>query len=251
MSYSALIVDDEPDAVSTALLLLDRYFPDLISPKYTARSVNEATNIIDNHLPEIVFLDINLSGGTGFNVLENVKDADFGIVFMSSHNDYASQAFQASAVHYLKKPYADEDFIEAVHRAINKKEHKHSDKIQKLLESMRADKPVYIPIQTSDVIQYVPLSDVVYFESDMRYCEIYLISGQKKLLSKNLKYYTDLLQYADFFLIERSQLVNMHCVVKLHRHTPSVEMSNGHTLKISRDKKKAFIDALEKLRPLL
>jgi two-component system LytT family response regulator len=148
--YKAVIVDDELDAIESVKLLLNENFPN-IEIAGTAQSVTQALEIIPEVLPDIVFLDIEMPDGKGFDVLEHIQNRNFSVIFITAYNQYAIKAFKFSATDYILKPIDIDDFIKAVEKAVKNVSLTNNveDKINVLLENINGNKPEKIAISTA------------------------------------------------------------------------------------------------------
>ncbi len=247
MGYTAVIVDDELKAASLIQDYLKDFFSDEITETYIAQTVLDAVNLIRKHKPKIVFLDIVLRGGTGFDIVEMLKDQDLNIIFFSAHNQYAIKAFRVSAVDYLLKPVDIDVFKEAVNRVLNKEAEK-SD-YTPLITNIKAGRPIVIGLASADQIRYVDISDIIRFESDGRYTDVYLSDSTKEKVSKGLIHYDELLNENDFFRTTRSHLINISYVDRfLKSNGGEIMLKDGSIVPIARNKKEAFFSAIDHMR---
>ncbi len=247
MSYSALIVDDEKNATIIVRDLLLNLFPNKFSKIDFAYSKDQAVHFLKGETPDIVFLDIVISGGTGFMVLEELKDKNLNVIFISAYSDYAVKAFEVSAFHYLLKPIIESNFTVAVNRVFDKKLAPINYK--PLLANINAKKPVILAIPDGDETHIIPISDIVRFESDNRYCTIFLSDNSNFLTNRTIGSYSELLESSHFFQTNRSNLINLKQVKLISRGKKSVTLKNGNVVQIAREKITALVEAIENLPP--
>lgn len=175
----------------------------------TAKSVVEAAKLLRKKQAEILFLDIMLGDGTGFDILEIFPNLTSKIIFVTASDAHAIKAFKFSAIDYILKPYSDADLEIAIHKA---KSQIQPDKAQ--LEVLQqtvtspTNKPEKISLNTSDKIIVVQISDIIRCKSDNNYTTFYFKDGSKLLVSKTLKHFADLLKEVDFIRVHQSHLIN-------------------------------------------
>jgi len=191
----------------------------------------------------LVFMDINLSDGSGFSVLEGVENLNFKVIFVTAYDQYAIKAFNYSAIGYVLKPIDLEDLRSAIDRGKIKSETEESSAIKALLENFsKKEKDRKIAIPERDGITFVNVNEIVRCQSDNNYTEIHLKSGQKILVSKPLKKYEELLPEDIFFRIHQSHLVNLNEVARfLKEEGGYLIMNDGTQLEISRRKKEELL----------
>jgi two-component system LytT family response regulator len=239
----AVIIDDEPDAVKFIDSLVTEYC-DEVEVVGTANSAKEGVDIIRSTAPELVFLDVQMPHGTGFDLLSSFTEKSFDVIFITAYNHYAIQAIKFSAVDYILKPININEFIEAVNKVKEKRlsnEYQNLD-YQALLENIKAPKPSKLAIPTAEGIEYLSTSDIIRLEADRSYSWFYMSGGNKHLVSRNLKEYQELLSDMNFFRPHNSHLINLEHVHKFIRHEGGyIEMSDGSTVPISRGKRDLFL----------
>ena len=244
-----IIVDDEHDAVDFIKSIVEEFCPDL-EIVGTAHSVPEAEVIIKEKTPDLVFLDVEMPHGNGFDLLEKISEKTFEVIFITAFNHYAIQAIKFSAVDYILKPINIEEFVESVDRVKNSIGAKKNriNSFSALLENIKSAKPGKLAIPTSDGMEYLNTEKIIRIQADRSYSWFYLEGGIKHLVSKNLKEYQELLNDRSFFRSHNSHLVNLEHVRKFIRHGGgSIEMSDGSKVAVSRSKKDLFLNEMSKL----
>jgi len=243
MNLKAIIVDDEHDAVSFISSIISEYC-DNIDVIGTANSAKEGIKIIRDQVPDIVFLDVEMPHGSGFDLLANFPRKTFDVIFITAFNHYAIKAIKFSAVDYILKPININEFLEAVKKVeesrVNKLNTDHN--FEALFENLRSNLPSKLAIPTSDGMEYLNTKEIIRIEADRSYSRFFLNDGRKYLVSRNLKEYQELLSDRNFFRTHNSHLINLDHVKKYYRHDGGyVEMIDGSTVAISRNKKDLFL----------
>jgi two-component system LytT family response regulator len=248
-ALKTLIVDDEPDAVNFIHSIITEYCPKL-EVIGSANSVKEAETIINEKKPELVFLDVEMPHGSGFDLLVQFPKKSFDVIFITAFNHYAIRAIKFSAVDYILKPININEFIEAVEKVIEKRTSvdERNENYGALLENIRSAMPSKLAIPTFDGMEYLNTKEIIRIEADRSYCWFYLSDKRKILVSKNLKEYQELLNDRRFFRTHNSHLINLDYVKKYIRHEGgAVEMTDGSQVPISRTKRDLFLMHMTKL----
>lgn len=248
--YRIVIVDDEKKAQNSLTKIIEE-FCDEVKVVDTAFDVKTGVELIDKIHPDIVFLDIEMPDGTGFNLLEKVEYKDFSLVFCTGHNDFAIKAFKYNAIDYVLKPPDIEDIMSAVEKAKQDLHLKQKDTAVKHLlsfyhnEDKKNDK---IILKTASDIYVVQIQDIFHCESEGSYTTFFTIGNKKITVSKNLKEYETILKSHNFIRIHQSHLINLEYVDRIHKSDGGYAvMKNGKEIPISTRKKDSLIKALENL----
>lgn len=238
-----LIVDDEKDAVNFIHSLVNEYCPQL-EVIGEASSVMEGVKIISREKPELVFLDVEMPHGSGFDLLAQFPEKTFDVIFITAFNHYAIKAIKFSAVDYLLKPININEFIEAVEKVIHKKTQvfDRNSSYFALLENLKTSAPARLAIPTSDGMEYLNTQDIIRIEADRSYTWFILMDKRKVLVSRNLKEFQELLNDRGFFRTHNSHLINLVHVKKYIRQDGgSVSMTDGSHVPISRTRRDLFL----------
>jgi two-component system LytT family response regulator len=243
------IIDDEPDAVDFISSIITEYCPDLeVSGK--AYNVRDGVSLINEIKPELVFLDVEMPNGTGFDLLSHFPKKNFDVVFITAFNHYAIQAIKFSAVDYILKPINITEFIEAVNKVVSKRSSNSSvanENFEILLENLRTSFPTRLVIPTSDGREYLNPKDIIRIEADRSYSWFFITDKRKILVSKHLKEFQDLLNDRNFFRPHNSHLINLEFVKKFVRQDGGyIVMTDGSQIPVSRNRKDLFLAHMSK-----
>lgn len=239
-----VIIDDEPDSVDFIASIISEYCPGLeVTGK--AHNVNDGAKLISEIKPELVFLDVEMPNGTGFDLLTHFPEKDFDVVFITAFNHYAIRAIKFSAVDYILKPINISEFIEAVGRVVHKRStntYPTGKNFEALLENLRSVNPTRLVIPTSDGREYLNPRDIIRIEADRSYSWFFLTGNRKILVSKHLKEFQELLNDRNFFRPHNSYLINLDFVKKFVRHDGGyIEMTDKARIPVSRNRKDLFL----------
>ncbi len=245
---TAVIVEDMIDALQLLKSDLETRHPE-IEISSTAQSVVEAAKVLRKKQPDILFLDIMLGDGTGFDILEIFPDLKSKIIFVTASDEYAIRAFKFAAIDYVLKPYSYEDLDLAINRA-KEQIQPNQERLTILKETLSAPekKPDKISLHTLDKIIIVSLDDIIRCESDSNNTIFYLQDKRKVFVTKTLKYFSDMLKSYDFLRIHQSHLVNLQCISAFIKTDGGYLMlKNGENVPVSVRKKAEIIEILDKM----
>ncbi|WP_295674363.1 LytTR family DNA-binding domain-containing protein [uncultured Mucilaginibacter sp.] len=243
----AIIVDDEPKGRNILLQLLTQHFPQ-IKVVATAADADEGIRRIDAWKPDVVFLDVEMPGKNGFDMLKELGTIDFMIIFVSAHNHYALNAIKLSAIDFLLKPIDLDDLGKAIQRLNSQPVHS-VQQVPHLLQQLQQSKSRFdkIAIASATAIEFVNINDIVYCKADNAYTEVYL-NNTVITSTKNLKDFDDLLSPHFFFRVHHSYLINMNHIKKyIKGEGGSVIMRNDVEIEVSRRRKSAFLELLSSI----
>jgi len=250
LMIKAIIIDDEPENRALNRRLLNDNFPD-VTVVAEADSVDSAVRTIQEHDPDLVLLDIEIIGGTGFNVLQQLKPYDFKVIFITAFNDFAIKAFKFSAMDYIVKPVNETEFVQAVEKTLKEiyPEENLSKQNEYLLDFYKKQNQLgNIVLKTSEAIHLVEISEIVYCKSDNAYTSFYLTSGEEIIVSKNLKEYAQMLEGYGFFRPHQSYLVNLKFIKKIDKADGGfVVLKNGKEIPVSVRQKKKLLELFERI----
>jgi len=246
-----IVVDDEQDAVDFITSIIGEYCPSLeVIAK--ANNVIQGVAAIKDNKPDLVFLDVEMPNGTGFDLLAQFPEKDFDVVFITAFNHYAIKAIKFSAVDYILKPININEFIEAVERVVKKRKERNTqsnDNLKILMENLKSSLPSRLAIPTSDGMEYINPRDIIRIEADRSYSWFYLNGGRKMLVSKHLKEFQELLSDRYFFRSHNSHLINLKYVKKyIRKEGGYIEMTDGAVISVSRNRKDLFLAQMAKFK---
>jgi len=239
-----VLVDDDKSAILTLQALLGGNFPN-IEIVGSANNVSEATFLIDAVKPELVFLDINLPDGEGFDVIERVAYKDFRVIFVTAFDKYAVRAFEFSALHYLVKPVSIELLKTAVERYKDIKVDEIDNRLRILRDSLKS-KNEKIIIPSTDGLNIVKLGDIIRLEASDVYTLFYMTNGQRFVASKPLNNYEKILEDLPFSRIHSKHLINLMYVKRYVKGKGgSIILEDNTEVEVSVRKKADFLEKLK------
>ncbi len=243
---TAIIIDDElKGRIALKQKLLD-HCPGI-------RLIGEADSgktgiaLIESICPDIVFLDIEMPGMDGFEMLKKISDKKFHIIFTTAYDHYAIKAIKFAAFDYLLKPVDIEELKEAIERITTNILQNHTIKKLEVLEqhlfANSARNKIAIP--TIDGLLFFNISDIVYLEAHSNYTEIHFMNNQKLTASRTLKEFEEMLPSDKFFRPHHSYIINLDYIKRYIRGDGGqIELQNGSVVSVSRSKKDEFLKAI-------
>lgn len=236
-----ILVDDEPRGLASLQKLLQLNCPE-VDVVACCNSAEESKDAITRLHPQLVFLDIAMPGKTGFDLLRDLEEIDFEIIFVTAHNNYMIQAFHFSAVDYLLKPVEDDLLMEAVKRAgvriNNKTGEGHIETLLHNLVQKNDTRKMKLCIPSLKGFQVVEIQDIIYCEASSNYTNFHFSHRPPICASKPIHEYEELLGDCNFIRIHKSFLVNLEHVTEYIRGEGGlVVLSNHHEVEVSRRKK--------------
>lgn len=251
---TAVLVDDDKNLREGMKALLNRYAPE-IQILGEAENVTNAVSVIDQLNPQVVFLDIQLADGTGFDILEKLTEKNGKIasqvVFITAHEEYAIKAFRFSALDFLLKPVDPEELQKVIEKIKNTvKKNDTFSHIDLLLENIRkkVDNFKRIALSTTDGIHLFDVSDIIRCESTDNYTTFHIRNSKPILISKTLKEYEELLSEQGFERIHQSHLINLAYLKSyIKKDGGYVIMSDNSNLPVSQRKKDRLQELIKNL----
>jgi two-component system LytT family response regulator len=212
-----------------------------------AADVKSAIGLINTLKPQLIFLDIALPDGDGFNVLEAIRHSNYKVIFVTAYDRYAIRAFEFAALHYLLKPVSVTDLQEAVNRygePIAGTWEKYQQHIQTLRSNLNSQQQK-IMLPTALGYELVDLDDITHLEANHNYTQCYFRDGTQLLVSKSLINFESILSDSDFVRIHNQYIVNLKYVRRYVRGSGgSVKLIDGSELNVSKSRKSEFLDRL-------
>lgn len=243
----AVIIDDESGARFMLSELIAKKFANRIKIVGEADGIAEGEQTVRNHQPDLVFLDIKMQDGTGFELLERFEELTFEVIFVTAYNNFAIKAFEFSAFGYLLKPIKSSDFIKTVEKLekrFSQLKASKKERFKVLIDNYANNEKVKkLVITKAKGFEVVHIDKIICLEGDGNYTHIQLLDGKKITSSKNLKQFESLLLDLGFFRIHISTLINLSFVKGYSsKNGGEVEMCDGSLLKISRYRKAEFLN---------
>ena len=243
----ALIVADEIASVRTLELLLSQFAKE-VEVVDVARSSNEALKKVDLINPDILFLDIEMPGGSGFDFLEQCNNRTFDVVFITAFEYYAVNAFKYSAIDYLLKPIEVEELELALSKVSNRRYSNFDGKNRyfALFENLKSILPSKLVVTINNRAEYVDLKDVAYFQSNTNGSRVIRLNGEFIDIDNKLSGLEEILDSKFFARINDKQLVNLKLVKKIGRNG-KLDMDKGLVLDVSNEYLGYLVEQLEEL----
>jgi two-component system LytT family response regulator len=250
MDITALIVDDEERGIIALQQLIERYCKE-VKVEGIATNIADAETLVKSKTPDVVFLDIEMPGGTGFHLLERFEEIKFEIIFVTAYQEYAVKAIKCSALDYLLKPVKIGELQSAVDR-VRKRLSEGINEAGKyhFFKTIINQPNPFKKIILSTLEGYYPVGfeDIIYCKADDSYTHFYLSGNKRYVVSKHLKEFDDMLTSYHFYRIHKSYLVNLNHIERISKADGfSVVMSNGDDLPVSFRKKDEFISIIKSL----
>ncbi|OFY83589.1 MAG: hypothetical protein A3F72_15445 [Bacteroidetes bacterium RIFCSPLOWO2_12_FULL_35_15] len=246
MKFTAIVVEDEYKVREVFLDLIHHYCKE-IEIVGQAENILEAYDLILSTKPNIVFLDIEMPNGTGFDLLAKFPDPPFEVIFVTSYGNYAIKAIKFSALDYLLKPVMIADLLGMFERVKAKfKNRNQFEQYKVLFENLNSQTAKKMIVNTKSKIESVFLHEIIYFEGDRNYTTIHIID-RTIYVAKNLKEYEDLLciPESSFVRSHKAYIVNFDFVHSIGRGEDyTIRLKNNIHLEISRRKKQELVEKL-------
>ncbi|MBE7173928.1 MAG: response regulator [Williamsia sp.] len=247
----AILVDDETDGIRTLQKMLALHCPQVEVVATCANALVAKQQILAEH-PDVVFLDIQMPGKTGLELLKELYPRDFEVVFVTAYNEYVLQALRFSAADYLLKPVDEDRLVEAVLRVEKRMEEgRKEEQSATLLHNLeKTGKPseMRLCLPTFKGFIIVKLEEIVYCEAERSYTVFHLDNGKTITVSKPLLDYDGLLKDTPFLRVHKSFMVNLLHVREYQRGEGGfIIMSNGAEIEVSRRKKDVFLSKVKEV----
>jgi two-component system, LytTR family, response regulator len=243
----AVIIDDERDSRDILANYVRKYCPEVTICGF-GESVDTGLDAIQKHQPDIVFLDIEMPYGNGFDLLERVKDINFETVFVTAFDHYAIQALNQSAAYYLLKPIDIEELIKAVEKIKNERTaDNYTQHSRVLLDNIRSPQQQKLMLPTMEGFEIVDIKSIMYCEAVDNFTRFHFETEKPLMICRTLKFFEDLLAECKFLRIHRSYLVNPAFVIRYSKGKGGyITLKNNKELEVSANKKKEFLEAFGK-----
>ncbi|MCO6494994.1 MAG: response regulator transcription factor [Bacteroidetes bacterium] len=243
-----IIIDDEKNVREVLSKLLADYCPD-VKVEAVADNIEEGVQAIKELQPDLVFLDIEFPQSSGFELINEFKNEEFDIIFISGHQEYALKAFKTEAVDYLLKPFNVEELEAAVNKVLTKRKKAETVRYADVfLQKWSGSQDRQIALTSSDGLLFVKVKDIIYCKGDGAYTYFYIQDADRITVSKNLKEFEELLKDMGFYRVHKSYLINLNQMKKYVRGDGGyVIMKNGDSVDVSKRRKEGFLSNLSKV----
>jgi two-component system LytT family response regulator len=246
----AIIIDDESNARESIVSLckLTHSEIDIVGE---AAGVESGLEVIRSLKPDLVFLDIQLEDGTGFDILEKTDQIDFHIIFITAFNEYAIKAFKFAAIDYLLKPINPKEFKTAIDHFCNIRDKEDIETkllayLSHIKESVAEHKKIIL--KTAESIHLIKVFDIIRCEADKGYTEFFMRDNKKILVSKGLKEYDEMLGEFGFIRTHQSHLINLDYIASFEKTDGGyILMTDGSTVPVSSRKREYVFNVFENL----
>lgn len=244
MIYKTIIIEDENRLREALSIMLEMVAGDSIQIIGYADSVDEAKKMIERLKPDLVFMDIMLKDGTGFEVLQQLAFHSFHLIFTTAYEQHAVNAFKYSAIDYLLKPIDPQELKMAIERIALFKERVLENHQINQLQTNLTKTPDRIVLPTQEAMYVVKLDQIIRCETSGSYTTFFLVDGRKIMVSKPLKNYEDILVPPLFFRVHQSHLINVNAILSYSREG-MIHMNDKSAVPVSRAKKEQFFKLMK------
>jgi two-component system LytT family response regulator len=244
-----IIIEDEEEKRSLLKQMLTSLRTD-VDVIGEAANVSSAKQLIEKSNPDLVLLDIKLPDGTGFDLLEQLTNINFKIIFITAYSEYAVKAFKFCAVDYILKPVSAVELSNAIDKVVHILLAEYHLKLNTLLDNHHSttNDEKRIILKTMEKVHVIKIKNIIRCESDASYCHFFLTDGRKITVSKPLKEYASLFNDYGFFRVHKSHLINLRLVQRFEKaEGGSVIMESGEKVPVSSYKKEELMEFLETL----
>jgi len=227
--------------------LLEKHCPQ-VSVIEECESAEEGIAAILKHQPDLIFLDIDMPFMNGMDMLRQLDEIDFDVIFTTAHDEYALEAFKLSPMDYLLKPIDESELIDAVARVEKKRKRLLSkEQLELLITNLHASNAELqkIAIPSHETLEFVDIRDIIRCEADRNYTVIFTRNGRKHIFSRTLKDVEKLLPATTFFRVHQSHLINLHEIKTYYRGVGGqLILTDGTTIPVARTRKEALMKRL-------
>ncbi len=246
----AVIVEDETSGMKNLQNLLAKYC-EHIEIVATAEDVEGAVKMFNNEtvMPDVAFLDISLPDGLVFQVLNQVEDINFDIIFVTAYKDFAIKACDYGSIGYIVKPIDPDELQAAVSRV-------RTGKSNKIKERLEVTKGFYsnpnafgkMSISAIDGFYFINIKEIMRLEAEDNYTHVFMKTGEKMTVAKTIKSYEELLSGVNFFRVHKRHLINLNFMSKFIKGESLVVMDDGMKIDVSRRRRPHFMELMKRLQ---
>ncbi|MDA9169020.1 MAG: LytTR family DNA-binding domain-containing protein [Crocinitomicaceae bacterium] len=243
-----LIIDDENRTRELIAKMIDSFGLD-VKAIPEGENVQSGIEAIQKHQPDIVFIDIQMPDGTGFDVLRSIENKNFEVIFITAHEEFAIKAIKFSALDYLLKPVDTNELRSALEKALVRlADNAEPHQFEALQKNILPNEKRRLVLKTQESVHVVELDQIIRCEADRNYTSFFLQDDKKILVSKTLKEYEILLTGYNFLRVQQSHLININYVDRYDKKNGgAVVMKNGAEVPLSPAKRELFFKKLENL----
>ena len=241
MSLRAIIIDDDEVGIEALKLLIGKFVSD-INIVAESSDPSRAIKLIKDYSPEIVFLDIQMPGMSGFELLESLGHRNFHLIFTTAHHEHALKALKLNAHDYLLKPVDYKELRFAVDKIKKQVAEKAEQPDYRILNDVHTMTKNKLAVNTKSGVEAVEFADIVCFESMSNYCKIYLRSSRTILTPKTLKDFENQLcnKKLNFMRVHNSYVINLEKVTRYLKEEECIIMVTEQKIPIAKSKKDLF-----------
>ena len=238
----ALLVDDEKHCLETLSWQLSKFCPE-VEVIAACESAESALEVLHKHEIDLIFLDSEMPVMNAFELLQQFKHVSFEVIFTTAYDIFAVKAFKFSALDYLLKPIDKDELMQAVKKAVTKKQPILAEQLNILFQNLYQRTPSpKIALPTMEGLEFVSAGDIVHCQSDGNYTHIFMLDGSKFLISRTLKETEELLEGHRFLRVHHSYTINLDHIKKYVKGDGGyVIMSNNATINVSRSRKEELL----------
>jgi len=244
----SIIIDDEAPMRLSLETILKTACPN-VRVVATADGVRSGMNAIKKHHPDLIFLDIKMADGTGFDLLKQMEPVDFKVIFITAYDQYAIKAFKFSALDYLLKPVDRSELKEAVNRTERLVIHEFNKQLDTLAENMGEKAGKKIILRTFDSIHLVKTHEIIFCESsEGSYTVFNMVNGNKVLVSNRLKEYDEMLSEYGFFRVHKSYLINLTYITRFDKSDGGyIVLNNENKVPVATRKREQLLELFDRI----
>jgi two-component system LytT family response regulator len=246
MNIRAIIIEDEQHNRENLLQMITAHCPEVDIVAVCSSAGEGRESLLSLH-PDLIFLDIEMPGESGFSLLENLPRIEFEVIFVTAYDYYGIKAIKFSALDYLLKPVDTNDLVTALGKAKEKILQKQENlRLRNMLENARrSNTDKILALSMSDKVEFIEVASIIRCESDGNYTTFYLKNGEKLLISKTLKEYDELLTPYGFLRVHQSHLINLKEIKSFIKTDGGyIKMKDGSSVSISRQRREIVLKAL-------
>jgi len=246
---NCIVVDDEDNVRDSLVKMLQMFCPN-VTIMGAAANILQAESLIHETSPDLVFLDIEMPGGSGFDLLQSLGEVNFRVVFTTAHAAYAIKAIKYAAMDYLLKPISISELKGAINKfeVESEKKNQTNEQIGVLNSNWKNENFNFtrIALPTTEGLEFFETKDIIKCEADRAYCMFYLENKRKIHISKSMSGYEDILAHANFIKVHKSSMVNLDHVKKYIKGKGGfLVMSDGSNVDVAMRRKDAVLEALK------